>query len=81
MEKRIIVAFMLTNNHNTEQQYNWYIFINTMNKSPNISLTLDKEQNILIYKAPFYVIMRRSHKLLEWVCFLAHPVDVLFTAT
>jgi len=40
----------------------------------NISLTSDKELNILIYRTTSYVIIYRTYALLNLVHFLAHPV-------
>jgi len=34
-----------------------------------ISLSADKELNILIYRTPFYVIIYRSYNLLKWFGF------------
>jgi len=41
---------------------------------PKISFTPDKELNILIYSLPSYLIIYRSHILIKWSDFLAHPV-------
>ena len=46
----------------------------------NITLTIDKELNILIYRMPSYVIILKSYALQKIVRFLAHPV-VLFQST
>ena len=46
--------------------------------SSNISLTPDKELNILIYWTTSYVIIHRTYELLKMVhFFLAHPVHLL----